>query len=249
MIADATNILLAAGRFSGLAFTAPLLSHAGVGRFVRVLAAIALAIGLAGEGGSSARLYEPFGLAIATAVEFAIGAAVGLAARLAFVGIDLAAEQISVQMGISLGQVYSNDQQDSSPLVTLFGLIAALVFIFIGGVDDLVWAVGESLRLLPVGATVGPSSLIPSLIAGLSGAFVLALKIAAGALAAMLIASAGLGILQRMLPQAHILTTGLPVRSALGLLAAAGGLKALGWALEAYWPAVRPMLPAVWKGA
>ncbi len=247
---DPVTILLATGRLGGMAFTAPVLSNPAVGRSVRVLISAALAVGFMWGRGGVVEASSFIDLATLTGVEFAIGAAMGLMTRLMFVGVELAAEQASVQMGISLGQVYSGGPDSAGPIGSLFGMVAILVFIAIGGLNDLVWALGESLNMLPVGAWLDGSEqhVLSMIVAGLSGAFVLALKIAGGVLAAMLLTSAALGVAQRMIPQAHILSTGLPARALVGLGACAGALKAMGWAIEEYWTPLGSLLATLWKG-
>jgi flagellar biosynthetic protein FliR len=66
----------------------------------------------------------------------------------------------------------------------------------------------------------------------LAMSFVLALKVAAPVLAAILIATAAAGLIQKTMPQLNILTVGLPVRAMLGLAVLAASLAMLAPLLE-----------------
>ena len=63
----------------------------------------------------------------------------------------------------------------------------------------------------------------------------LALKVAAPVLIAMLLATVAMGFLHRAMPASHILSTGLPVRAMVGLLVMALGLAGLAWSVQAAW--------------
>ena len=67
----------------------------------------------------------------------------------------------------------------------------------------------------------------------LGASFVLALKVAAPVLIAMLVAMVALGMLHRTMPQCNLLSMGLPVRAMLGLLVVACSLGVLAPLVEA----------------
>ena len=58
----------------------------------------------------------------------------------------------------------------------------------------------------------------------LTSSFALALKAAAPVLVAMLLATVAMGMLQKTLPQCNLLSTYLPVRALLGMVALAGSI-------------------------
>jgi len=78
------------------------------------------------------------------------------------------------------------------------------------------------LRLASVGG------LLDMVVAMLAASFVLALKLAAPVLVAMLLATVALGLLHRTLPQLNLLSIGLPVRVLVGLVLVAASLAAVG---------------------
>ena len=94
-------------RVAGIVMVAPVFANRAVPVKLRVF--MSLVIGLAVVGRMSQPLAPPANvveLLIGGAGEILVGAVVGFAARLIFVGVKLAAAHISAQMGLSLGEVF-----------------------------------------------------------------------------------------------------------------------------------------------
>jgi len=86
---------------------------------------------------------------------------------------------------------------------------------------------------VPPGA-FGQTPAVAQLAGSLMGAaFLLALKIAAPVLIAMLLATVALGLLQKTMPECNILSTGLPARVLIGLVVLAAGIGVAAGLLEA----------------
>ena len=161
---------------------------------------------------------------------------IGYAASLIFVGVELGAAHIGAQMGISLGEMFGASGDGSAgPVSTLFRLVALVVFLSIGGHRQLLAALLGTFDVVPVGGVVSVDGLLPAVVSLLGVSFMLALKVAAPVLVALLLATVAMGLLQRTLPQCHILSTGLPVRAMLGLVVMALSLAGVAWAVEAAW--------------
>jgi flagellar biosynthetic protein FliR len=208
---------------------APVFGHSAVPVRLRLL--IGAAMGLAAVG----RLPRPvalpgssFDLMMGLGCEFLIGAAIGYAARLIFTGVELGAFHVSSQMGLALADVVDPTKADSPSAVRgVFRLVAVVVFLAVGGHRALVGGLlGTFEAMPPLGFPPG-SALLDSVVAMLAASFVLALKVAAPVLIAMLLATVALGLLQRTVPQCNMLSIGLPVRTMLGLVVLAASLGAL----------------------
>jgi len=151
-----------------------------------------------------------------------VGLAIGYVARLMFVGVEIGAFHISQQMGLSLAEVYGGEER-ADPMRPLLHLLALVIFLSVGGHRMMLSAVVRSFDTLPPLALTRADVL--DVVAGLLGAsFMLALKVAAPVLLAMLLAGVLLGLLQRTAPTLSILSVGLPVRVLLGLLLVASML-------------------------
>ncbi len=231
------TLLLVVARVGGIMLIAPIVSESVVPVKVRVV--LSVAIGLAVMG----RLVQPMtlpldllGLALAGAGELAVGAAIGYAARLLFVGVELGAMHVSQQMGVGLAEVYDEQADDSSGAVRrLFMMLSLVLFLAIGGHRQLIAAVMRTFDTLPLGGFVAGQTLLGVLLVLLDACFALALKVAAPVLIALLLATVALGLLQRTVPQMHVFSTGFPIRAMLGLVVLAGSLAVLSPVLESAW--------------
>lgn len=234
------TLLLVLARVGGIMFVAPIFSEMVVPVKLRVVLSFAIALAVAG------RLVQPLGmpmdvlmLALAGAGELAIGAAVGYAARLVFVGVELGAMHVSQQMGVGLAEVYDAQADDSAGAARrLFVMLSLVLFLAIGGHRQLLSAVMRTFDTLPLGGFLSTPTLLGVSMVLLDACFALALKVAAPVLIALLLATVALGLLQRTVPQMHVFSTGFPIRAMLGLVVLAASLAALGPILESAWKAV-----------
>jgi flagellar biosynthetic protein FliR len=229
-------LLPVAARVGGLLLVAPIFGNAAVPVRLRVL--IALVVGLAVMGRVApapgpASLGE---LAVTCGMELALGAAIGWAAALIFAGVELAAAHVGAQMGVSLGDELSGmSEGGGSPVAAAYRVIAIAAFVLIGGHRELLGALLDTLRIVPVGGLAVKAGAIAVAAALLKASFVLALKVAAPVLIAILLATVAMGLLHRALPPCHILSTGLPIRAMLGLLVMALSVAGVAWAVQAAW--------------
>jgi flagellar biosynthetic protein FliR len=231
----APTLLLATVRVTGIMLVAPVFAHAVVPVKLRVL--LSVAIGLAVVG----RLAEPVNVAVrgaelwaALGCEFVIGAAMGYAARLLFAGVELGAFHVSQQMGLALAAVAAGARGEAGGGISgLFRLLAILAFLAIGGHRILLGGLIRSFETVPPLSFPAGEAVLSRVVSLLGASFVLALKLAAPALIAMLLATVALGLLQRTMPQCNLLSIGLPARALLGLLVLALALAALMPLMEA----------------
>ncbi len=249
----APTLLMAAARVAGIFLIAPVFAHPAVPVKLRVLAGIVIALAAVGAMG---RFAEPAALpatwadlAAALASELAVGAMIGFAARLVFVGIEYGALHVGQQMGLGLAELFSPGQETGGPVRRLFVLTAVVIFLAIGGHRDLAAGVLGSFKTVPL-ASFAAGEGLPAAVAGLLHAsFVVALKVAAPVLVAMLLATVAMGLLQKTLPQCNILSTGLPLRAMLGLAALAVALAALPWLVATAWNETARLLPGALQAA
>ncbi len=223
-------------RCGGIFLVAPVFAHASVP--VRLRLGMSIVMGLAAVGRLANMVTPPdhwAELAPVLAVEVAIGAAIGYLARLVFVGVELAAMHISQQMGLGLAEVFDPSKEEVSEAVSrLLQMTALVIFLAIGGHRTLIQAVLGTFELLPPGLKGLPSFgvAMQATTVMLAMSFLLALKLAAPVLAAILIMTAAAGLIQKTMPQLNILTVGFPVRAMLGLAVLAMSLAMLAPLLE-----------------
>ena len=233
----APTLALVVARITAMLLVAPVFSHPAVP--IRLRVGFAIVIGLAVVARMAGPAPAPAGvleLALGLGGEVAIGATLGYAAKLLFVGLELGALHIGQQMGLGLAGMFHPGAEGGAAPVAMLRLLGVVFFLGIGGHRDLLAALMKSFRSVPLRSFV-PGSAAVALIADLLAAsFVVAMKLAAPLLIAMLLATAALGMLQKTLPQCNLLSTNLPLRAMLGMLllawmlAAMMSVMATGWA-------------------
>ena len=221
-------------RTGGIFLAAPALAEPVVPVRLRVLLAVVLALAVAGRVALPAGPMSDAAFVAAAAGELLVGAAIGLAAAVVLSGVELGAFHISQQMGLSLAEVFDPvTAQSGDPVRRLLVLLAVVVFLGVGGHTMVLSALLESFESVPVGSALAAGRVLDLIVSLLGASFVLGLKVAAPVLAAMLLATVALGLLQKTLPQCNILTVGLPARALLGLALLGIAAAALGHLVEA----------------
>ncbi len=232
-------LLLAGARVGGLLFVAPVLGNYALPARLRVFMSLVIALAVVGRVAQPADM--PTGtlaLALAIVLEAAIGMAIGYAARLIFVGIELGAFHISQQMGISLAETIDPLTQESTdPVRSLYQITAVVIFLAIGGHRVLIASLLGTFDSVPMlgGLGGGAAPILKGVTGLLASSFVLAIKVALPALAALLMATVAMAILARTAPQMNLFSVGLPVRALLGMLALSAALAYLPAAMDAAW--------------
>lgn len=235
------SVLLVGARVAGLVFVAPVLGNKAVPVRIRIFMSLVIAIAITGRLGPVSPPTGVVELIIALVFELAVGALIGYAARLVFVGIELGASYIGQQAGISIAEALNPLSADSAPVVRrLYELLAIVVFLAIGGHRVLIGSLVKTFQLVPVmglagGASPSAGRVLEMTVALLGASFVLAIKVAAPVLLALLITSAAIGMLQKTMPQFGLLSTGLSVRAMVGLFVIAVSLALLPGLLTAAW--------------
>jgi len=229
-------LMLVLFRVTGIFVVAPVFSDAAVPPRLRYLMGVVISLAavgrLAGPVELSARWID---LVAGAAGEFLIGATIGYVARLVFAGVELGAFHIGQQMGVSLGEVFDPMSQAPSDAVRrLFQMLCVVIFLGIGGHRMLISSLLATFQAVPLMGLAPDGGLLDMVVMLLGASFVLALKVAAPVLIAMLLATLALGMLQKALPQCNILSIGLSVRAILGLGVLGVGLAALAALMESF---------------
>ena len=225
----AVTLLVVLMRLAGIFAVGPVLSHAAVPVRVRYFMAVVMSLAVMGRISVPAAVPAGWGgLLAGLGGELLIGAAIGWAAGLVFVGVELGAVHVGRQMGVSLGEVF-DPVSPAAPVGVrqFFHLLAVVVFLGVGGHRAMIGGLLATFRAVPLTGFARAPAAAETMISLLSVSFVLALKVAAPVLIALLLASAAMGLLQRSLPQCHILSIGLPIRALAALAVLAVSLAAL----------------------
>jgi flagellar biosynthesis protein FliR len=153
------------------------------------------------------------------AAEMALGLAIGIALAIVFEVFQMAAQAISLQAGLGYASTIDpSSGADSTVLLTVAQLTAALLFFASGADRLLVKALAESLRLAPPESFTVNRSWALALIRFGGSIFTAGLRLAAPLIALLLLADASLAILGRMQQQLHLISLTMPLKLAATML-------------------------------
>jgi len=234
-------------RVAGLAAAAPCCTRLPAGwRLRAALAAMLVALVLPCQWQSaSPRFNGSAALLAALGGEAIIGAFLGVGVAVFLHGMTLAGELVWQTAGLSLAAAAEDDPADgASPLGRLAWLLGAAVFLCLGGHRLVVAGLLDSFRALPPGGGCAPDSLLEGYATLLGQSFSLGIRVAAPALAALLLATVTLGLIGRTLPQVNLLSVGLGVNGPLACAAVALTVGGAAWALG---DQIAPALETIFK--
>ena len=158
------------------------------------------------------------GLAMVVLHEVAIGLSLAFALQALITGVEFAGHLASYQIGFSYGATIDPiSGVRSTMLVSLYGMLATLVFLGVNGHHALLRALSESYAGVPIGALrVGPT-LVDAARDILAMVFVVALRLAAPVLIVLLIVELVVGLISRTAPSLSFMVIGYPLRIVVGL--------------------------------
>lgn len=219
-----TFLFLVLLRTTGLVVTAPLLGHRAVPASVKAGLAAVLTVTLA-TGASSVDAAQP--AVLAAPIELLIGACLGFTLSLGFHAIELVGRVLALQMGLSLGAVFSpTSREESTPLDPLFGVFAGLLFLALDLHTGLVRVLAASFETLPLGgAWPADLWLLATRMASLT--IELGVRVGLPLVLVLLLVELAVALLARAIPQINVFILGLPVKLMAGITVSALALPSL----------------------
>lgn len=218
-------------RFTGIFIFAPVLGSEQVPRQVKVFLAVGLSLCvypmLLEPGRAAAPLVHTFldqqmslwMLGVAIGLELAIGLAIGYAASLPLIGMQVGGQVIDQQVGLGLAGIFNPDLGEQSGMVGQFLFIVALaLFILLGGHRLMFIVLVGSFDRIPLGGFSEFDSLAHLMVGLLQVSFDLSLRIAAPLLCLTFLQTVAMGFIARTVPQINILSIGFPMRTLIGAL-------------------------------
>jgi len=181
------------------------------------------------------------------ACELLVGLTIGYAARLVFVGVELAASHAAQQMGVALGELFApGDGESGGAVRRMFWLLAVVIFFGIGGHRVVLGGLLKTFQVVPPGALPPARAVLETAANLLAVSFELGLKIASPVLVAMLLTTVALGMLQKSMPQCNVLSVGLSVRVLAGLAVLAASISVMVPLLEAAMAILTRQMSSLW---
>jgi flagellar biosynthetic protein FliR len=236
-------------RVSGLTMTAPIYGSTDAPARVRALLAFALAL-LIMPSQWNAAPPKPDNLLnylVFVGGELIVGVCLGLGIMILVRGMELAGEIIGYVGGLMIAEAYDPTLDANTPVLSrLYVLVSLSIFACIGGHRLVMAGLLDTFRTIPPGSGLFSQSITDAFVTLLAQSFSLAIRAAAPATVALLLATLVLGLISRTVPQLNILILGFGLNSLLIFGAMALTLGGVTWAFrEQIEPALEVLLDAL----
>jgi flagellar biosynthesis protein FliR len=236
-------------RVSGLVMTAPLFGSDTVPTQIRAFLAFALALLITPVQLASPAIM-PTNLALyalSLSGELLVGMLLGNGVMILLSGVQVAGGVISQMSGMSLADVFDPGISNDVPVIaSLLNLVTLAVFVIIGGHRLLLGALLDTYTFLPLGHASLPPSLGSLTTTLFAESFSLAVRGAAPAIVALMLATIVLGLISRTLPQLNILAIGFGLNALVSFVVLAISIGAMAWLFqEQLEPAVQAIVDSL----
>ncbi len=206
-------------RMVGLFVIAPIFSRANVPTYLKIgfsfMLALILVNTISNQNIVINNIYEFTALVFR---EFIVGITLGYVSYTIFTAIYVAGELIDMQIGFGVVNVIdpvSNIQVSITS--TFYFIVCMLIFLLSNGHHILIRALFSSYQYVPLGQAMFGRGLQERILEVFGGVFIIAFKVAAPILAAVLITDVALGVLSKTVPQLNVFMVGMPLKILLGL--------------------------------
>ncbi|WP_456433535.1 flagellar biosynthetic protein FliR [Thermosulfuriphilus sp.] len=178
--------------------------------------------------------------------EFLLGVTFALVLRLIFAGIQLAGQMVGFQMGFGVASVIDPQTGvESLVLSQLAYLVSLLIFLAIDGHHMVLRALGESLKIMPLGNFRPDQNIVESLLREAQVMFVLSIKVIAPVMAVLFLVQVALGVISKIVPQMNVMIVSFPLTIAMGLFFFALSLEAMAPVLEKAFGGAWRLIPVI----
>jgi len=207
-------------RLTGIMVVSPIFTAFGTPAFVRIALVLSLSL-LAFARQSPAPeavqwLAHPAGLLGPAAVEFGLGALMGLSTQLVLAGFAVAGRLMDVQIGFSMASIFDPlTKVRTNAMGALMNLVGVTLFVASDAHLELVRLVDWSIDAFPLGQIPALDDPMRPLLAA-RWMFLLGLTLAAPLALTLLLTDLILGVTSRNMPQMNVLMMSIPVKIVVG---------------------------------
>ena len=208
-------------RISGIFVTAPVISARTVPRRVRAYAAILctiLVFNIVPQADFLVNLSVPEYFLIALK-EVMIGLMLGVVPRIIFAAVEFAGAIIGFQMGFSIANIVDPQTDVQVSIIGSFEtVLATLLFVILDGHHIFFEAITASYTHIPIKGFLFSANKIDFLLRIMADLFIVAMKIGAPFIVALLMANIIMGFMARSIPQMNVFIVGFPFTIGTGLI-------------------------------
>jgi flagellar biosynthesis protein FliR len=237
-------------RVGGLVTFAPFWSHRAVTARVRVFIALALALVVTPTvaprlGTPPTHLVE---LALVVFGEMAVGCAMGFVGRLVFSALEVAAQILGFQIGLTMASVIDPaTRAQTAALGTVAQMVGLMVLLAADGHHWLLTATAQSYAAVAPGGFTASGQMAALMLRLSADALAVGVALAAPAVVVLLGVEVLLGVMGRAAPRLELMVLSFPVKIALGLWLVGGALYFLPGAVRGTLGAMRQGVTALLK--
>jgi flagellar biosynthesis protein FliR len=215
--------ILVISRISGMLITAPLFSTFPIP--VRVKAGLAamtafviypMVVNLSNIPAP----HDLITLAVMIFKEIIVGSLIGFCAQLIFIGIQIAGQLLSIEMGLTIAETLDPVTHQNVPVIGQFYLfIASLIFINLNGHQWLFMSIFDSYKSIPIGVNFDFTiSIAPKILYFTSQLFAIAFGIIMPIFTFLFLIDITLAFTSKMMPQMNVFMVSLPLKILVGIL-------------------------------
>ncbi|HUU40669.1 MAG TPA: flagellar biosynthetic protein FliR [Desulfatiglandales bacterium] len=151
--------------------------------------------------------------------EFIIGMILGLIVEIFFEGVKMMGQLVGFQTGFAIVNIL--DPQSGTQVSILSNMayfVAIALFLILNGHHIMLKAMRESFEIINVGSLNLNAKIFETFMRDVGEMFVIAVKIGAPAIAALIFTQAVFGLITKLIPQMNIMIVAFPVQIIIGLV-------------------------------
>jgi flagellar biosynthetic protein FliR len=172
----------------------------------------------------------------------------GMIVNVFFMGIQMAGQMAGLQMGFAIATIFDPNSGIQSSMVSQLGYwVALVVFLMLDGHHLLIMSIRNSFEIIQFGQVSLQKGLYQPVLTLASQLFVLAVKVGAPTIAALIFVDVGFALTAKVSPQMNILIVALPLKIAVGLVFFGGSLQLILIYLKDYLRTFLPMMNNLMK--
>lgn len=219
MLANYSTFIFVLVRTGAILMTAPIFGAFNIPMQLKLAFTLLLAVLLTPLAPAVDAPLTLTGVVVSLAGEVMIGAAVGLAIKFIFTGIEYAGQVASFQMGIGMASAYDPiNSAQVTVLGKLLSILTLLVFLTVNGHLMVIMALKKSFDVIPPYGFTLSGSLMDRLIVFSREIFILGLKFSAPVVAILIFVNVAMGIMARTVPQLNMFAIGFAVTISVGFV-------------------------------
>jgi len=207
-------------RVAGMMLFMPFFGSGNLPRQVKVLLCVVIAAALVPTVPVPGTLPPSmWHMAVGIGGEMMFGLALGMVLSLVFVAAQWAGDIIGQQMGLNLSEVFDPQFGAQGSVVSeMYFMLMLVMFLVLNGHHAVLSGLRDSFEHLPLLSIAVSPDVFEIVIGLLASSTSLAVQLAAPMLLTMLVVDLVLGVLGKTMPQFNLMTAGLSLRSAIGMV-------------------------------